>query len=629
MNNDLITLSRLKITGPVTLSTPLVVLKEIADAHLIRYDENRLSQNKYLIHIINTINSHEVKSVRSPYDMKDYEIIACFVNNKVSWKKGPLLESFHLLLHYSKTENLTQIHVNFKYGRQTPSEPRLLNACVLYGICRANRLETRIDTTIEEMASNIKLLFNLKPAISHSIRTAIIEEITYGNLGNYQLVNILSQIDSEKSQRLDFNTDDETFVVRELNINHVDLANSGTYIRLRGVRTRPRTHIEAVAMAAIHYKLDISEVKNPLAEYQELIRSPYIPLDLNLARRLRLANEHPESLTNPHLDVHFNSNLPKELYSSEDLITMCLDEGYKIENTRTEDPYSILQTASFLATFIHGKQPVPLFNSVTTLADEVADLEYDNVILYGLIDTPLRAYTYGELASTFAFRRKFWRPDGKGELFSEESINKLYLLCQKDRRVNESQECFDERQELEREIDKVRLFLDDNHQHTRDFIERYDHLISEDKKKVERFMTLLMDCGMYMRGWSGQGDYPVSEERTRYPTENEQGFVDIRVSESLRDIDLITEELRGIGILEEIRNLPLMQYRRDEFYHSADPEEGLTIFNRLNIVKGGDDGSIRACIRMSSNRLVASAYFYMSLMKMPLSFDIDDLAHIV
>ena len=36
-----VSLSRLAITGAVTLSTPLVALKEIADAHSIVYDENK------------------------------------------------------------------------------------------------------------------------------------------------------------------------------------------------------------------------------------------------------------------------------------------------------------------------------------------------------------------------------------------------------------------------------------------------------------------------------------------------------------------------------------------------------------------------------------------------------------
>lgn len=627
--DNVISLSRLTITGSATLSTPLVVLKEIADAHLIKYDEKKLNEPRYLAYFVNTINSHEVKSIRAPYDMREYEIIARFVNNDVGWKKTPLMQSFNLLMSYTQLDNLRKPHTIFQYGRQTPSQPDLLNACVLFGICRVNRIDTRIDTTIEEMAANIKLLFCLKqPSISHSIRTAIMEELMYGNLGNYQLVNMLNQIDPGRSQRIDLQSEDETFVVREININHVDLTNSAVYVRTRGIRTRPRTHTEAVVMAAIHYKLDISKVKNPLAEYQELVRNPYIPLDKEFAKRLKIANEHPESLSNPRLDIMFNPDFPQELYAEDDLISMCIDEGYQIEDTRNENPYTILQTAWFFPTFFHGKQNVEIVNKYTTLADEFSELEYDNVVLYGVRGDPLRAYSYGELAATFSQRRRFWRPDGN-DLFSPESINKLYQLCQHDRRMNESENSFNERKELEQDIDKLRLFLDANHQNTRIFIEKYDTLSDNQKEKVNKFMTLLMNCGMYMRGWSGEGDYPLSDENTKYPTEDEQGFVDIRVSESLRDIDLVTEDLREIGILQEARKLPLMSYRKDEFYHSTDEQEGLTIFDRLNIVKGGDDGSIRSCIRMSSNRLVASAYFYMSLMKMPLSFDINHLAHIV
>ena len=77
-------------------------------------------------------------------------------------------------------------------------------------------------------------------------------------------------------------------------------------------------------------KIDISQVKNPLAEYQELGHTPYFPIDRALAKRLQITNKYPESSVNPHLDQVLNSNLPFNLYDEHDLSAMCSEEGYQI-----------------------------------------------------------------------------------------------------------------------------------------------------------------------------------------------------------------------------------------------------------------------------------------------------------
>ncbi len=192
-NNGSVSLSRLAITGAVTLSTPMIVLKEIADAHSILYDENKMEGSRYLTNLIYSINTKNVNIVKEPYDMQNYKLIARFVNKDYHWKKIQLKQAFDLLLEYTKLNRLSEVHIGFKYGPQTPECPDSLNSCVLYGICKANRIDTRLNSTIEEMAANIEMLFSLRnSSVHHAIRSAIHDAMIYGACENYQLINILS-----------------------------------------------------------------------------------------------------------------------------------------------------------------------------------------------------------------------------------------------------------------------------------------------------------------------------------------------------------------------------------------------------------------------------------------------------
>ena len=669
MKSSRVSLSRLAITGAVDSSTPSVVLTEIADAHSIFWEPEQMNDPRYLAKLINTINTKNVNMVKEPYDMNDYKLIARFVNCHYQWKKGSLQTAFNLLLEYTNINKLSEVHVGFKFGPQTPENPDNLNACVLYGICKVNRIDTRFDTSIEEMASNIQMLFSLRnPAINHSIRTAIYEAMVYGKCDGYQLVNILSQIDPDRSIQImglrgndicyDIENTTNTPPTIEIRITHTDLWSAANDILNRNIRVRPRTHVEAVAMAAIYYKIDISKVTNPLAEYQEMCRSPYFPLDLELARRLQVSNKHPDTLVNPHLDQVFNPEIPSNMYDDNDLISMCLEEGYVNDDIRDEGAYTLLQTSYLTPTFLHGKEG-DIDNEETTMLDAVNDvigtdgtideegLEYNKVVVYGVRGGPMRAYSYGELTDAFSNYKRFQRPDGDGELFNDLVIQKLYILCHKDQRHDESDESFRERLELADEIDRVKLYLHTNQAQVIEFVDRYERYDQAEREEIEEFLTKLLHCGMYMRGWSGEGPYPLSSGDTRSEMD-EQPNIELRVTQSIIELENIIDGLNDIGndqrdrgndigneretrLGDLVRQLPLMMYhhRSGELLPSTNEEEGLTIVERINIVKGGEDGSLQSCIRMSSNRFCASAYYYMNLIRMNLPFVIDELAHIV
>lgn len=84
------------------------------------------------------------------------------------------------------------------------------------------------------------------------------------------------------------------------------------------------------------------------------------------------------------------------------------------------------------------------------------------------------------------------------------------------------------------------------------------------------------------------------------------------------------------GMEETVKNLPLIiyNYLNNRFTQSNSSDEGLTIYDRINIVKEGEDGSIQSCIRMTSNKFVSSAYYYMRLLSLYVPFHISDVSYI-
>lgn len=649
MNSNYISLSRLAITGIVTPSTPLVVLKEIADAHGIGYEEENLENSKYLVSFVNKINTQETRAIRKPFDMRDYRLIARFINKNVQWRKRTIIRAFDFLMKWTDKKNLGSVGTEFSWGLQTPENPETLNASVLYGICKYNKIQTHRNSTIQEMASNIKLLLSLKnPTIHHSIRQAIYESMMYGGCEDYQLINILSQIDPDRSSRIfddnnsQGNNRAETEIVEniettnEIIVSYEELRDIATGIRNSTLRTNPHTHLEAIAMAAINYKMDISGVRNPLAEYQELRRTPFFPLDRELAKRLRETNNHPDSVLNPRLDKVFNPNLPANLYSETDLQEMCIAEGYTEADINEEGSYTLLQTSYLMPTFLHGKQG-NISNDETAMMEDVVDLNYDEVVVYGIRDRNFQthAYTYGELLDSFTVFRRFQRPNGNAETFSDLEIQKLYILCHADQKRGESDHHFHERLRLGEKIEQVRLYLDTNQEQVREFIDKYHSYELEERERIEGFMTMLMESAMYMRGWTGEGPYPLSTSSTYFDHSehpNMSNQIDLRVTQSIAAMDMELERLNEIDQVGDlIKELPLMFYDRHngELNPSTDQEEGITIYDRINIVKQGENtDSIRSCIRMSSNRFAASAYYYMQLMSMSPGFNINELDHI-
>jgi hypothetical protein len=639
-DNEQICLTRLSITGLVDSNCPKCVLIEIAEAHNIPYTDFDFKPGNPLARFINHINIRKAGIVKKPYQLNELTHIAHFVNKNVKWSKIKVELAFDHLMSFSNYSRLLNPPEDFDAGPQTPDNLYNLNGCVLYGICRANSIRTHFDTTLDQMVSAIHLLLSSRhkslydqSVINRDICKNIYQLLRNNNSETSQLINIISILNPNGAKNI--------VLSNNLIPSNIEYKNDISYEELvrvcdivkrdrshnRILNKTPNCHIEAVVMAALDYMFDISDTYNPIAEYTALTQTPHFPYDSRLSERIMRSELNPDTCDNPHLNKVFNPKFPESMYTQDMILELCRLEGLKPSVSRidNENTYSMLQMSYLSYTFIHGKHN-EITNKVNTYQDEIDDFSNDEIVCYGIrINcTSLVAYTYTELSDTFQHHRRFQDPLSlSNQRFSDASVERLKMLCQRPKYFTESDNSYQERKKLYETIERVHLFHEMHDESIQRFIQKYDKLMEPLQLKVQTVLTKLLHLAMFMRGWKESGPYPLSSEETSH---NNQPDVDKRVSYGIMEFENLCKSLPQMG--SEICNLPLMIYDHG-FVICTKVDEGLTIKDRIDIIKLGDTiMSMYSCIRLSSNRLASSAYYYMQMLNMPKPFNIERMSYI-
>lgn len=634
-SEPMINLTRLDITGLIDSQTPKDVLIEIANAHGIRYDESHLDHEIYFNQLVHQIYVTNVPRVS--INVNSHRAIARFVNYQGQWTTTSLISAFHFLIRYFDRAAFSSIPDNFDIGLQTPDHPYRLNACVLYGYCRYYDLQTTYQTSMTDMVQLIQLV--RYPTIN--LRSQILDRLNASTLSKSDYINILMLMRSNHHSSSQSVTQPTVQPVTQPTVRSSSQPNDEprksqpTFAELTMVAQRYRrdrnlvqssplranNNVEAIVYAAIIHQLDLSEVDDPSREYLALTRLPYVPYHVEFQERIR---SRVPGLNSPYLNECFNPYLPREFYSSNVLNELARKEGYKPEEIQTGDVYELLQVAVLSMTFYHGKYGQIKNTQTVTNLDHLSELNVHEVVCYGIRGQEMQAYTYAELKSTFETLRNFQDPVGVlGTQFSHLAINKLQGLASNPRDSNESPNHYQIRLQLSQVIQSVKLCLDNTFRECTTLVETYRTLSGIQKLQVQNAVMSLHRLAMFMRGWDGRSAMPL----TSAPVHNRQGEIDIRVSEAIVEFEKCCDNLGSIGLRLSI--LPLLQHRDGRFVASTDQSDGLTIRDRLNIVKAGDHSdNISGCIRLTSNWLAATSHYLMNVLGMPLPYDIHQLAHI-
>lgn len=617
---SLIALSRMAITGKLTDTTPIIVLQEIADAHGIRYTLNHFVDETSIRQTIDDIHRFRVAIVRPPYRLEHYRYIARFVNPKCDWTPDTLIEAFNFLQRYMG-ETVDLPIGTWSAGPQTPQNRQTLNACIMYKLCRHYGIRTTRKSTLEEMALGIRLLTQPVTRLSDLVINQL-QHVDKSTLVNLLLTTTELENNQASLEAAVAKSDDQEMILELVPAEDLELS----YHSLRDTVSRwnrivPRNKVEAIVLAAINYKIDVSAAADPFLEYSLLQHSPYIPSDPRLQSRVR---QRADAL---RLDQIFNPLLPSCLYSEEDLRNMAIREGFLPHELTPSNAYELLGLAYASNTFYPGRQEGLLNDETPFTLDAIDELDDNVIVCFGSrADGGMIAFRYNELANRFKHSRNFSNPMARtypftGDVFEARAINKLKFMTSHPR-PGESQEAAEERYSLSRAIVETELFNDDNHRTALMLHETYHQLNPTAQEHVRETFNLLLQLSMFMRGWSGQGPYPIRDAPVSNQTE-----VDLRVTQGISRFEDACRELGSMGRM--IWELPLLQYRAGIFQASTDSSQGITIGERINIVKLGDTvNNTNSCIRLSSNWLAASVYRYLQVIGITPPFEIEHLRNI-
>lgn len=389
---------------------------------------------------------------------------------------------------------------------------------------------------------------------------------------------------------------------------------------------------EMIVIAALEYNIDISEAGNVRAEFQRLRQSEYSPVDTVLANRFTL--DGPQ-LNSPSLELCFNPCLPRELYSSRALAKLARAEGFRASDYQESDIYELLQLSCLTEQFYHGKvSNIPIDNTETDVEYEpVSDLQYHLSVLFGIRGSVMHLYSYSELLTLFESRNSFIKPNQAGNLtgnqagdtFTDRQISKLLILSEHSLYSGETDATFQIRHNLSLIIRRIQLLSQETNSKCLEFLNVYINSDPLRKRHISEAITKLQDLAMYMRGWSGTGELPIA---VAIVPSYEQVNVEIRVNGAIGNFELACSFLGPIG--EQILDLPMYKYHRGgQFIPCNSVEEGLTIGQRINIVKDGESSSsIHSCIRLTSNLLASTCVFYEELLGLSHRYRIENLAMI-
>lgn len=650
-------LDRRFITGNIDDDVPSCVLIDIANGNGWINPENyghgilmdnimRGKEDLYEIKDLEVKNIMQVdKEVLRPHAIK----IASFVNfdKTISWSLSALYVAFVNMLwvtsidHISK-KNITGFIANICVGPLTPERPLNFNACMLYRLCKYFGIRTRPSMAISDMCRGINLACDI------SIGKLIVpKNVLPKPFKSSNYVNFLLDMDNRPARVEDY----DPAVNGSFDVLCKFYDNLSTNTKMLS-RISPSSHEEAVIIAALIYNIDISNSKVPSLELEHLAEvKTYLPIDRKFKQRFKRNPDHFSlkrtycaSLgmvyDNKALEVFVRSEaIPEEEYIS-------LPEQSR---ERRETLKNLLFQSRISNTFYHGWHPDAVNTTTPIELEDLSDKDSDIVstISYGSVECGgIITYRTSELTDHFNSAKIFSNPTKITENFASIAIRKLKLICRTisgSRRPGNSP-VFTEEQKtnfrlLMEAINNVEATMITLSTKAEDFKMAYEEISSDSgKEMVKKSLKNLLEMGMCMRGWKvscPESTYPLHAISTITPN-NRQPEVDDNVNYMIHEFkdSLSTLAKSNKSIVIKIKTLPLVCVQKSaegkaEFKQSSRTSDGLTIWDRVGIVCQGDvSNNTSACIRISSNWIVSSAYYYMLAIGMPRTFNIEELASI-
>lgn len=620
---------------------------------------------------------------------EDLPYICCFVNPNrlLQWKIKPLIAAFRHIMTYYNAESPALPNGDFVIGNKSGETPQAYDASMLYRLCTYHGIRTDRNTTMEKMGYAVRGL-SIDPQVLREQMIATIMLLPRCALINVSMApemrvspppNIQCPCATEvpvtvKVPRTDAPIPAKgVLTIPNINPSTVTSASFGVaYNRLTNlqsvmVRIVPLSHTEATVMAAVVFGINLTECCNPYEEYcamknvslNSTTDNSYVPVHDDTFRRRYIIN--PE-----WFDVRrtWTPRLPC-IYTPDHLRRFVMAEGYEESRIRSQSMEEIMHLSTVTPTFYLGIHPDSTVTTTAVYLDDIATVNPKLLITYGILnECSFVVYNVSELADCFLNAKSFCNPSNVTEQISEVAIQKLRNIAQEQlnaciskrlpitlvrpsargyaplippavdivRTVDHS-ETTEVGVAYHRLLDAIKAvdqYYVENSKYARALADRYKTGDSELKAKIHEFLTTLLHVSYYMRGWKVGNNHnpPIKRDDTGF-TEDLQGQVYLNSTNAIAEFEAALLKL-PTDVRTLCRSLPLMRpTHRDghtTFIPTENREQGITIIDRLGIVKGGK--SDYSCIRLSSNFFAGSAYYYMRSCGFDAPFTIGDLSTI-
>lgn len=580
-------LDKIKSINGFDMTTPKVVIIEIACCHGIEIKGINLIQStsddflffQKLKFEIDNMKKEEINT-----SFCDWSKLARFINPKCLWNRTSLNKAY---THFKIISNMNLEEFiqnnNFNFKNQTNDYPDSICTTLLYRFCKLANLSFSFNSSFEELREKFLLYISQEDYLLSLFKSKINKKLIKSQMINFLFDNNLMKAEKDETE-ISFDTLSEYYKI----------INDKNQLRLN---LNPKVKSGAVALAALNYNLDISLSEDPILEYNYIStnngKSFY---DTELIKIHSRCEEHL------NLRFTFNPIFPKDYYKCEQLAQYY---GYSKIETQMSDPYELLKAAHVSETFYRGISPKNGENYTSIDLIPFSELEKNDTFSFGILGEKTYVFSKQELINHFNFHKRFLSPIDYNIMINKYSIRKLKNLLNKD----------DELRIILQYIETLSE-IDDN---VRNFIKKYN---SDCYPVLKNFLHL----SMYMRGWKGgKSAYPLTSKKTSV-TVDKTLELELDVNNAF---EKFYDSVEKCELGEAFLNLPLYKYCDQHFYKNENSEEGLTIGERLDIIKKGKEtDNNNSCIRASSNILAQTIHKYFLLLKLPAPFEINKLKNI-
>lgn len=401
----------------------------------------------------------------------------------------------------------------------------------------------------------------------------------------------------------------------------------------------PRTHDEAVLMAAMQYGVDIHLAVNPLNEYTHLVLSiaehagrsrghiwgcvQYShPVDPSLAV-WTARNPSALSLAQRYVPV-----FPVELWphdAAKDLAERWGKSATHTGHTMTVPEY--LQWRSVAHHFYAGLPRAPTNAQTPVDLTDVASLPNTDAVAYGNEEQGYAVMGWQELQRWLENTRQPSWPGASGGTvpMDEHALAQLERLAQ-DRQWYA----------LVQAIRGVKEDASEERQAVKVLVQAYHEASHAERQTIDTVLWTWLYMGMAMRGWKAEPPASVMGLSkaalyitTPFPlheTSVEPGdTLDVRIH---RWTQLLYDALDACPPAWHARlaKARLYLFSDGQYLPAHDRDQGLTLEDRLRVLMRTD--SVHACVRLSSNWMCSSAYYYLTQLGGAVPFSIRDLERV-